>query len=145
MTHMGYTNVCLWIMNKSDLLKKIAYSIIVGLLGSLLLVVFFTTLMSYDTIEKLLPWIIGFNAALTGYNLIKRTNNHLNYELISAVGSSILMVIITVVLINIIFFNLMGFYLIYINELIFLTAIGAVLSGLGVILAVNVINLKGGE
>ena len=116
-----------------------------GLLGSLLLVVFFTTLMSYDTIEKHLPWIIGFNAALTEYNLIKRTNNHLNYELISAVGSSILMVIITVVLINIIFFNLMGFYLIYINELIFLTAIGAVLSGLGAILAVNVINLKGGE
>jgi hypothetical protein len=54
------------------------------------------------------------------------------------------MVIITVVLINIIFFNLMGGYLIYINELILLIAIGAIFSGLGAILAVNVINLKGG-
>ena len=141
---MEYTNVCLWIMNKSDPFKKIAYSIIVGVLGSLLLVVFFTTLMSYGTIEKLLPWVIGFNAALTGYNMIKRTNNRINYKRISAVGSGILMVIITVVLINIIFFNLMGGYLIYINELIFLIAIGAILSGLGAILAVNVINLKGG-
>lgn len=142
---MEYTNVCLWIMNKSDPFKKIAYSIIVGVLGSLLLVVFFTTLMSYGTIERLLPWVIGFNAALTGYNMIKRTNNRINYKRISAVGSGILMVIITVVLINIIFFDLMGGYLIYINELIFLIAIGAVFSGLGAILAVKYINLKGGR
>ncbi len=142
---MEYTNVCLWIMNKSDPFKKIAYSIIVGVLGSLLLVVFFTTLMSYGMIEKLLPWVIGFNAALTGYNLIKRTNNRINYKRISAVVSGILMVIITVVLINIIFFKLMGGYLIYINELIFLIAIGAVFSGLGAILAVKYINLKGGR
>jgi hypothetical protein len=144
MPHMEYTNACLWIMNKSDLFKKIAYSIIVGVLGSLLLIVFFTTLMSYGTIEKLLPWIIGFNAALTGYNLINRTNNRLKYERIFAVGSGILMVIITVLLINIIYFNLMGFYPIYINELIFLITIGAALSGLGAILANNFIKLKGG-
>jgi len=137
MPHMEYTNACLWIMNKSDLFKKIAYSIIVGILGSLLLVGFFTTLMSYGTIEKLLPWVIGFNAALTGHNLINRTNNRLKYERIFAVGSGIAMVVISVVLINIIFFNLMGGYLVYMNELIFLIAIGAVLSGLGAILANN--------
>jgi hypothetical protein len=142
---MEYTNVCLWIMNKSNQFKRFAYSIIVGSLGSLLLVVFFTTLMSYGTIQKLLPWVIGFNAALTGYNLINRTNNRLKYERISAVGSGILMAIITVMLINIIFFNLMGFYPIYINELIFLITIGAVLSGLGAILANNFIKLKGGK
>jgi hypothetical protein len=142
---MEYTNVCLRIMTKSDVFKKIAYSIIVGSLGSLLLVVFFTTLMSYGTIEKLLPWVIGFNAALTGYNLIIMANNRLKYERISAVGSGILMAIITVMLIDIIFFNLMGFYPIYINELIFLIAIGAVFSGLGAILANNFIKLKGGE
>jgi hypothetical protein len=139
---MEYTTVCLWIMNKSDSFKKIAYSIIVGILGSLLLVVFFTTLMSYVTIEKLLPWVIGFNAALTGFNLVNRTNNHLKYERISAVGSGITMVIITVVLINVIFFNLMGGYLIYINELIFLIGIGAVFSGLGAILAIKHLKIK---
>jgi uncharacterized membrane protein required for colicin V production len=101
--------------------------------------------MSYGTIEKVLPWIIGFNAALTGYNLINRTNNRLKYERICAVGSGILMVIITVMLINIIFFNFMGFYPIYMNELIFLITIGAVFSGLGAILAINFIKLKGGE
>lgn len=142
MTHMEYTNVYLWIMNKSDLFKKIAYSIIVGVLGSLLLVVFFTTLMSYGTIEKLLPWVIGFNAALTGFNLINKTKNSLQYKRISAVGSGIMMVIITVVLINIIFFNLMGGYLIYIKDLIFLIAIGAVFSGLGAILAIKYLTYK---
>ena len=141
---MKYTTVCLWLINKSDSFKKIAYSIMVGSLGSLLVVVFFTTLMSYGTIEKLLSWVIGFNAALTGYNLMIRTNNRLKYGRIFAVGSGILMVVITVVLINIIFFNLMGFYPIYMNELIFLIAIGAVLSGLGAILANHFIKLKGG-
>jgi hypothetical protein len=141
---MEYTTVCLWIMNRSDLFKKIAYSIIVGILGCLLLVVFFTTLMSYGAIEKLLSWVIGFNAALTGYNLINRTNNRLKHERIFAVGSGILMVIITVLFINIIFFNLMGFCPIYMNKLIFLIAIGAVFSGLGAILANNFIKLKGG-
>jgi hypothetical protein len=145
MTFMEYTNVYSWIMSRSDLLKKNAYSIIVGILGSLLLVIFFTTLMSYGTIQKLLPWVIGFNAALTGYNLINRTNNRLKYERISAVGSGILMLIITVVLINIVFFNLMGFYPIYMNELFFLITIGAALSGLGAMLANNFIKLKGGR
>jgi hypothetical protein len=140
---MEYTNVCLRIMTKSDVFKKIAYSIIVGSLGSLLLVVFFTTLMSYNTIEKLLPWVIGFNAALTGYNLITRTNNSLKYGRISAVGGGIFMVIISVVLINIIFFHFMGIYLIYFTELIFLIAIGALFSGVGAILAIKHINLRG--
>jgi hypothetical protein len=39
----------------------------------------------------------------------------------------------------------MGLYPIYINELIFLMTIGAILSGLGAILAINFIKLKGGE
>lgn len=142
MTLMEYTNVCLWIMNKSDLFKKIAYSIIVGALGSLLLVVFFTTLMSLGTIGKLLPWVIGFNAALTGFNLINKTKNSLKYKRIYAVASGILVAVIAGVLINIIFFNLMGGYVIYIKDLIFLIAIGAVFSGLGAILAIKHLNIK---
>jgi hypothetical protein len=140
---MENTTVCSRMINKSNLLKKSAYSIMVGSLGSLLLVVFFTTVMSYENIEKLLPWVIGFNAALTGYNLITRTNDSLKYARISAAGGGILMVIISVVLINIIFFHFMGVYLIYFAELIFLIAIGAFFSVLGAILAIKYINLRG--
>jgi hypothetical protein len=100
-------------------------------------------MMSYGTIEKLLPWVIGFNAALTGYNLITRTNNSLKYKQMLAVGSGILMVIMSVLFINIIFFNLMGGYLIYVNEVIFFMAIGAVFSGLGAILTINASRLRG--
>ena len=140
---MERTTVCSRMVNKSDVFKKTAYWVMVGSLGSLLLVVFFTTMMSYGTIEKLLPWVIGFNAALTGYNLITRTNNSLKYARISAVGSGILMVIMSVLFINIIFFHLMGGYLVYVNEVIFFMAIGAVFSGLGAILAMNTSKLKG--
>ena len=140
---MENTTVCSRMINKSDLLKKSAYSIMVGGLGSLLLVVFFTTVMSYGTIEKVLPWVIGFNAALTGHNLITRTNDSLKYARISAAGGGIFMVIISVVLINTILFHFMGVYLIYFTELLFLIAIGAFFSGLGAILAIKYINLRG--
>ena len=144
MVGMDSANIYLWIMNKSELFKKIVYSILVGVIGSVILVVFFTSLMSLGTIEKLLPWVIGFNAALTGYNFINKTNNSLKYRRIYAAGSGILMVAITVVLLNIITFYLMGGYLIYINitDLIFLFVIGAVLSGFGAILAIKYLNIK---
>ena len=140
---MQRTTICSRMMNISDLFKKTSYWVMVGSLGSLLLVVFFTTMMSYGTIEKLLPWVIGFNAALTGYNLITRTNNSLKYKQMLAVGSGILMVIMSVLFINIIFFNLMDGYLVYVNKLIFLMTIGAIFSGLGAILAIKYINLRG--
>ena len=139
---METTNIYLWIMNKSDLFQKIAYSIIVGVFGSVLLVVFFSSFMSLDIIGKLLPWLIGFNASLTGFNLINKTKNSLKYKRIYAVASGILVAIFAGVLLNIISFSIMGGYFIYIPDLIFLIVIGAVLSGLGAILAIKYLNLN---
>ena len=138
---METTDIYLWIMNKSYDFKEIVYSILVGVIGALVLVVFFTSLLSLGTIEKLLPYVIGFNAALTGYNLINRTKSSLKYRRVYAAGSGILMVAITVVLSNIITFYLMGVCLINITELMFLIVIGGVLSGLGGILAIKYLNL----
>ena len=129
-------------MNKTDQVKTIAYPIIVGIIGSLVLVGFFTSLMSFDTIEKLLPYIIGFNAALTGYNLVKKADNSLNFKRIYAISSGVLMVIITSVILNLVMLHLMGGYLIYLTDAIFLIIIGGVLSGLGAILAIKYLNMN---
>ena len=142
---METTDIYLWIINKSDYFKEIVYSILVGVIGSLLLCIFFTFftgLASLDEIEKILPFIVGFNAALTGYNLIYKTNNSLKYRRTCAVGSGIIMVIITVVLLNVISFKLAGGYIIYITDVILLIVVGTVLSGLGAILAIKYINLN---
>lgn len=139
---MENLNIYLWAMNKTDQVKTIAYPIIVGIIGSLVLVGFFTSLMSFDTIEKLLPYIIGFNAALTGYNLIKKTDNNLKFKRICAISSGVLMVITTAVILNLVMLHLMGSYLIYLTDAIFLIIIGGVLSGLGAILAIKYLNMN---
>ena len=139
---MENLNIYLWAMNKTDQVKTIAYPIIVGIIGSLVLVGFFTSLMSFGTIEKLLPYIIGFNAALTGYNLIKKTDNSLKFERIYAISSGVLMVIITAVILNMVAFHLMGGYLVYLTDTISLIIIGGVSSGLGAILAIKYLNMN---
>lgn len=139
---MENLNIYLWAMNKTDQLKTIIYPIIVGIIGSLVLVGFFTSLMSLDTIEKLLPYIIGFNAALTGYNLIKKTDNSLKLRRICAISSGVLMVIITAVILNMAILHLMGGYFIYLTDAIFLIFIGGVSSGLGAILAIKYLNMN---
>ena len=139
---MENLNIYLWAMNKTDQVKTIAYPIIVGIIGSLVLVGFFTSLMSFDAIEKLLPYIIGFNAALTGYNLIKKTDNSLKFKRIYAVSSGVLMVIITAVILNLVMLHLMGSFLIYLTDAISLVIIGGVLSGLGAMLAIKYLNMN---
>ena len=139
---MENLNIYLWAMNKTDQVKTIAYPIIVGIIGSLVLVGFFTSLMSLDTIQKLLPYIIGFNAALTGYNLIKKRDNSLKFERIYAISSGVLMVIITAVILDMVVYHLMGGYLIYLTDTIFLIIIGGVSSGLGAILAIKYLNMN---
>jgi hypothetical protein len=98
--------------------------------------------MSFDTIEKLLPYIIGFNAALTGYNLIKKTDNSLKFKRIFAISSGVLMVITTAVILDLVMLHLMGSYLIYLTDAIFLIIIGGVSSGLGAILAIKYLNMN---
>lgn len=139
---MENLNIYLWAMNKTDQVKTIVYPIIVGIIGSLVLVGFFTSLMSFNTIEKLLPYIIGFNAALTGYNLIKKADNNLNFKRIYAISSGVLMVIITAVILNLVMLHLMGGYFIYLTDAIFLLIIGGVSSGLGAILAIKYLNMN---
>jgi hypothetical protein len=139
---MENLNIYLWAMNKTDQVKTIAYPIIVGIIGCLVLVGFFTSLMSLDTIEKLLPYIIGFNAVLTGYNLIKKTDNSLKFKRVYAIGSGVMMVITTAVILNLVMLHLMGGYLIYLTDTIFLIIIGGVSSGLGAILAIKYFNMN---
>jgi len=142
MEGMGNLKIYLWAMNTSDQIKPIVFSIIIGVIGSLVLVGFFSCLMSIDTIEKLLPYIIGFNAALTGYNLIKNTDNSLKLKRTYAISSGVVMVVTTAVILNLIMLHLLGSYLIYFTDAISLIIIGGVSSGLGAILAIKYLNMN---
>lgn len=128
-------------MNYYDLLLKFIYAIFIGAFGTVLLVVFFGGLMSINTVGKLLPFIIGFNAALTGYNLISRAKDSLKYKRTWCVISGTIMVAGVVLILDVLFFYLTGSYMIYMTDVLLLILIGAVLSWLGSILAIKSMDL----
>ena len=122
--------------------RKFVQPILTGVFGSVILVIFFTGLMSIGTIGKFLPFVIGFNTALTGYNLLRRTKNKFKYKRIWGLISGIITVVITVLILNGLFFYLSGSYIIYIIDFLFLISIGSVFSWLGAVLAIRYFHLE---
>ena len=106
-----------------------------------MLVMFFAGVMSIGAIEKLLPYIIGFNAALTGYNLISRIKNRLKYKRSWGLISGIITVIIVALILNITFLYFTGGTIVYMTDFLLLILLGAVFSWLGSILAIESMDL----
>jgi hypothetical protein len=120
-----------------DLFLKFIYAIFIGVFGAVLLVMFFVGLMTIGTIERLLPYIIGFNAALTGYNLTIKIKEHLKYKRIWSVISGIIMVGAVVLILNIAFYYFTDGYIVGMVAFLFLVLIGGVFGWLGSILAIK--------
>ena len=53
-------------------MAKIAYSVLLGAGGTVLLAMFLSFFMSVYTIARFVPWLIAFNAIVTGYALFDR-------------------------------------------------------------------------
>ncbi len=128
-------------MNDYNLLLEFIYAIFIGVFGSILLVMFFAGVMTIGAIEKLLPYIIGFNAALTGYNLICRIKNRLKYKRSWGLISGIITVIIVALILNITFLYFTGGTIVYMTDFLLLILLGAVFSWLGSILAIKSMDL----
>ncbi len=128
-------------MNNYDLLLKFIYSMFIGVFGSILIVMFFTGVMSMGTIEKLLPFIVGFNAALTGFNLMTRTKDSLKYKRLWSLLSGIILVVGVTLILNIAFYYLTGDYIVFMTDFFILAVTGGVFSWLGAILAIKYYNL----
>lgn len=120
-----------------DLLLKFIYAIFIGVFGAVLLVMFFAGLMTIGTIERLLPYIIGFNAALTGYNLISKIKEDLKYKRSWSVISGIIVVSAVVLILNIVFYYFTDGYIVDVVAFLFLVVIGGVFGWLGSILAIK--------
>jgi hypothetical protein len=114
---------------------------LIGIVGAVLLVIFCAGFMTIETVEKLLPFIIGFNAALTGYNLIRRAKDRLKYKRIWSTVSGITMVIGVVLILNIGSRYYSGGDIVYIADFLTLVLIAGVFSFIGAILAIRYFKL----
>lgn len=130
------------IKSKSHLMGKIAYSILAGVIGTVLIVLFLTTFLHSHETVKFIPWIIAFNTAITGYSLLNKTRHHFKYKQITSIGAGTLNVIITYVTLNFLFFYSEGEYLFSRLDLMIYLIIGIICSEFGAILAIKYFNLK---
>ena len=121
---------------------KVFYSILAGSLGAIILVLFLTGMTYTATIGNILPVVIGFNTALTGYMALEKTRDGFKHKRAVAVGSGAAMVLVTAALLNIMFFRGAGIFLIDAEQLMTLLFVGIITSGLGGMLAIRYLSLK---
>ena len=128
-------------MKQYDHMIKFFSAILIGIFGTVLLIIFFAGVMSVGAIEKLLPYTIGFNAALTGYNFISRVKDSIRYKRILCAISGIILVVVVVLMLNIAAYHYTGGYIVYLPDFLFLIFLGGVFSYLGAILAIRYFKL----
>ncbi len=127
---------------KVPLLGKFAYSILTGVFGVAVLVMFLAVFMELYRVVPFVPWIIAFNTTMTGYSLIDKTRDTLKYKQISSIIAGIFNVIITYFLLSLSSFYLFGKSLFSIWDFALFLIIGIVCSELGALLAIKYFKLK---
>ena len=127
---------------KAPLLGKVSYCILTGVFGVAVLVVFLAVFMELYRIVSFIPWIIAFNAALTGYSLIDKTRDTFKYKQISSISAGIINVIITYFILSIVSFYMFGENLFTMWDFVLFLVIGIVCSELGALLAIKYFKLK---
>ena len=81
---------------KFVLFYQIATAVLIGVGGSLLISMFLATILPIFKAVKFIPWLIGFNTAMTGYSLVEKTRGSLKYRHITAICAGIANTLITV-------------------------------------------------
>ncbi len=141
MFHIDYFSTRIMNMSSSKS-GKVIYSILAGALGAIILVLFLSGMSLAAAIGSILPVIIGFNTALTGYMVLEKTRNAFAHKRLAAIFSGVTVVVITALLLNIMSFRGAGVFIIGIEQLMTLIFTGIIASGLGGMLAIKYFQLK---
>lgn len=128
---------------KSSLWWQVLYSILTGLFGSLLLVIFLTGLMPLGATVKHLPWILCFNASVAGYTLLDRIPDKLKYKKLSGVGIGFLVAVSACNFLNLMALKMTGIGLMGWSEMLMFIVIASAFGGLGAWLALKYQSIKG--
>ena len=110
---------------------KTLYSVCMGALGVVILAVFFMGMLEANAVEKLMPIIVGFNAALTAYMTVDKTKNMVVRRQALSVGAGIAMVILATVGINVLFYKWAGYTLVGPGMLMIMLVVGIIAASLG--------------
>ena len=123
-------------------IQAFAWSTLSGLIGTLILAGFFSTIMSLELLSLLLPLIMGINASISGYMLIERAENEIRRTRLSSLAAGVLVAVLSFIAVNGFCYKTGGFILV--SGLQALVAIGICAIGAwsGGVLAVKYRKLK---
>jgi hypothetical protein len=127
---------------KIILLYQTASAVLIGVCGTILVIMLLATILPLSKAVNFIPWLIGFNTAMTGYSLVEKTRDSLKYRHIVSIGAGISNVLITAgVLIGLSVYTF-GANLFGLVDLLIFLVIGAACSGVGAWLAVKYFKLN---
>lgn len=82
--------------NTIILLYRIASAVLMGVFGTIIVCTFLAAILPLSNVVSFIPWLIGFNTAMTGFSLVEKTRDSLKYRHIAAIGAGIANTLITV-------------------------------------------------
>lgn len=124
------------------MLQSIGWSVLSGLMGILILTGFFVGIMSLETLSSLLPLVVGFNAAISGYMLIERGAGSITHKKTMSAVVGTMIAVLSVVSVNGLAFRMGGFYLISAFQGLAALSIGMSGGWAGGLLAIKYQRLK---
>lgn len=125
-----------------DLAAKVAYAVISGVCGTLVLIIFFLLFIDVFRLLKFVPWMIAFNTAMTGYSLIDKNRGRITRKHLAAVCAGLVNVAITCGLLRSLSIYFLGENLLGLEMFFFLLLMGAVCSDLGALLAAKYFRIR---
>jgi len=127
---------------KIILLYQIASAVLIGVCGTILVTMFLATFLPISKVVNFIPWLIGFNTAMTGFSLIEKTRDRIVHKHLWAVFAGLVNVVLTCGILTIFSFHFLAENLLGFRMILFLLIIGTICSELGARLAVKYLKLN---
>jgi len=121
---------------------KAVHSIVVGTVGTVILVAFLNMVMLPAFSLKFVPLIIAFNAALTGFMVLEKTRESFRRKWAVAMVTGTVMTLLAFIVLNAFFVQTTGLYLLSLPQLAIMLAMGTGASWFGGVLAINYFKLN---
>lgn len=118
-------------------LQSFFWSMLAGIVGTLILTGFFSGIMSLELLTMLYSMIVGFNAAIAGFMLIERTSGQIKRKKTMAAVIGTMVAMLSLLSINTLSFQMGGFLLVSGPLAITATLIGGIAGWAGGTIAVK--------
>ena len=139
MTFAAKMNIEKWEFPTREFLK----TLLIGVGGNMLLLLFLMMLMDLIAASKFTPWIIGFNTAMSGYSLVEKTQPLIarkRLRLLSVLMGALVTALTCGLLIGLSIFCLGESYL-PVRDLLLFLFVGTIGSELGTLLGIRYFNI----